>query len=113
MTEVCSLYEKGVPKCDATTPLLTEAALAEAMAELPDWQVSEDGTSISRRVAVKGFAKAVYLANLAAFLADRAGHHPDVSFGWGYCELRFTTHEAGGMTEGDVICAAKFDAALR
>jgi 4a-hydroxytetrahydrobiopterin dehydratase len=112
MTEVCALSEKGVPKCDANTPLLSEADLTAAMRELPEWQVSEDGMSIARRVSVKGFAKAVYLANLASFLADRAGHHPDVSFGWGYCELRFTTHEAGGLTEGDVICAAKFDAAL-
>jgi 4a-hydroxytetrahydrobiopterin dehydratase len=63
-------------------------------------------------VQVKGYAKAVYLANLGAFLADQAGHHPDVSFGWGYCKVRFTTHAAGGLTEGDVICAAKFDAAV-
>lgn len=110
MTEVCKLSERGVPKCDADTPLLSGAALSDAMRELPEWQVTDDGKSIRRRVTVKGFAKAVHLANLAAFLADRAGHHPDVSFGWGYCELRFTTHAAGGLTEADVICAAKFDA---
>lgn len=110
MTEVCALSEMAVPKCDASTPLLREPDLSDALRALPAWRLSEDGMSIGTRVEVKGFAKAVHLANLAAYLADRAGHHPDVTFGWGYCEVRFTTHAAGGLTEADVICAAKFDA---
>lgn len=109
MSDVCRLSERGVPKCDASTPLLEGSALTDAMAELPQWQLSGDGKSMSRRVEVKGFAKAVHLANVAAFLADRAGHHPDVAFGWGYCEVTFTTHAAGGLTEADAICAARFD----
>ena len=112
MTSVCSLSERGVPKCGADTPLLSRDEVERHLADLPDWRLAEDGRSISRRIEVKGFAKAVHLASLAAFLADRAGHHPDVAFGWGYCTLTFTTHEAGGLTEGDLICAAKFDAAL-
>jgi len=60
----------------------------------------------------KGYAKAVYHANLAAWLADREGHHPDVAFGWGYCEVTFTTHDLNGLSENDFICAAKLDRLL-
>ncbi len=74
-----------------------------------DWVLGAQGTLLTRRLTFKGYAKAVYHANLAAWLADQQGHHPDVSFGWGYCEITFTTHDVAGLTENDFICAAKLD----
>jgi len=35
------------------------------------------------------------------------GHHPDVSFGWGYCRVVFYTHKIKGLHENDFIMAAK------
>jgi len=85
------------------------ASEAEAlMAELDKSWVNT-GTALVRQLEFKGFAKAVYHANMAAYLGDAEGHHPDIRFGWGYCEVEFTTHDAGGLTENDFICAAKFD----
>ena len=96
--------------CSADTPVLDRDGAREKMAVLHgDWTLSQDGTTITRRISVKGFAKAVYLANLAAWMADRHGHHPDVAFGWGYCALSYTTHEAGGLSEADIACAREFD----
>ena len=86
---------------------------AEMVGELqPGWGLEESGTVLRRRLEFKGFAKAVYHANLAAWLADTQGHHPDIRFGWGYFEIDFSTHVAGGLTANDFICAAKFDALL-
>ena len=76
------------------------------------WTLAADAREIVRTIRCKGFAKAVYLANLAAFHADRLGHHPDVSFGFGYCKICYTTHDAGGLTENDFRCAVAFDALL-
>ncbi len=59
---------------------------------------------------MKGYAPAHMLANAAAFLAEREGHHPDISFGWGWCEVTFWTHTVGGLSDNDFICAAKLDA---
>ena len=83
--------------------------IAARLARLEDWTLSPDGRSILRRFAFKGFAKAVEMANLAAWLGNRMNHHPDVTFGWGYCEVRFSTHEAGGLTEADFACAARLN----
>jgi len=74
-----------------------------------DWKLDSSGKTMTRHFEFKGFAKAVYTANLAAFLADQQGHHPDVSFGWGYCRVLFTTHDIDGLSENDFICAARFD----
>lgn len=83
--------------------------IAARLARLEDWTLSPDGRSILRRFAFKGFARAVEMANLAAWLGNRMNHHPDVTFGWGYCEVRFSTHEAGGLTEADFACAARLN----
>lgn len=106
-----ALANRNCIPCEGGVSPLTPEAVAGMMAELDGWQL-DDGTAIRKRFEFKGFAKPVEMANLAAWLGNRQGHHPDISFGWGYCEVRFTTHAAGGLTENDFICAARLDALL-
>ncbi|MDA8870096.1 4a-hydroxytetrahydrobiopterin dehydratase [Rhizobiaceae bacterium] len=107
------LKERTCKACDGSAPLLTEEQIADFKSKLhKDWVLDEDQISLSRRLAFKGFAKAVYAANLAAFISDKEGHHADVAFGWGYCNITYTSHELGRLSENDFICAAKMDAAL-
>jgi 4a-hydroxytetrahydrobiopterin dehydratase len=108
MNTTCNLTDKHCVPCEGGVPPLTEAEVAALKAELhADWVT--DGVKLVRRIEVKGFAKPVYTANAAAYLGDKEGHHPDVAFGWGYCEVTFTTHAIGGLSENDFICAAKLD----
>lgn len=72
-----------------------------------DWQI--DGQRLVRRFTFKSFARAAQMANLAAWLGERLGHHPDVAFGWGYCDIAFTSHEAGGLTDSDFAAARRLD----
>jgi len=106
------LADRHCVPCQGGTPPLPREAIKEALADLPGWTLSADGTTITRRLTFKGFAKALQTANVAAWAGDREGHHPDIRFGWGYCEVSYTTHEAGGLTENDFICAAKLDRIL-
>ena len=99
--------------CSAATPRLPLAQCQTRMAGLhPDWQLDPEASRITRRFAFKGFAKAHGLANLAAWFAERTGHHPDIAFGWGYCSLTYQTHEIGGLSEVDFDTAARLDALL-
>ena len=98
---------------DSEFPCLTPEEAAKGLSRLnSDWALDASGTSIERTIPCKGFAKAVYLANLAAFHADRQGHHPDVTFGFGYCKVSYTTHDVGGLSENDFRCAVALDALL-
>ncbi len=99
--------------CSADTPH-TKGDVAKALLSKlsPDWHLVGDGTALERRISFNGYAKSTYFAGLAVWLADTCGHHPDVSFGWGYFTIRYTSHEAGGLTKADFDCAAKFDAVL-
>ncbi len=107
---ICDLSDKTCEPCQGGIPPMDAREVRATMSQLsPAWQVVNDGKSLLLRLEFKGFAKAVYHANLAAYLGDAEGHHPDIRFGWGYCEIEFTTHEADGITQNDFICAAKFD----
>ncbi len=108
-----NLADKTCEPCLGGIPAVSAERVEKLRADLhSDWTLAVDGQSLTRRLEFKGYAKAVYHANLAAWLADQQGHHPDVAFGWGYCEITFTTHEADGLTDNDFICAAKFDRML-
>ena len=65
------------------------------------------GHAISREWRFRNFARAAELANLAAWQAEAANHHPDIAFGWGFARVTFTTHSAGGVTMNDLIMAAR------
>ena len=73
------------------------------------WQISDDGKALVRRYSFKSFAKTMLFVNLLAAVADKHNHHPDAAFGWGYCHVTFTTHDADGLTELDFSCAELLD----
>jgi 4a-hydroxytetrahydrobiopterin dehydratase len=47
--------------------------------------------------------------NALAHIANSEDHHPDLEVGYNYCRVRYWTHAVGGLSENDIICAAKVD----
>ena len=47
--------------------------------------------------------------NQVGKISEEEGHHPDISFGWGYAKVTITTHAIEGLSENDFILAAKID----
>lgn len=92
---------------------MTRTMTTEEAAALPEgWTLAEDGTSISRRWRFPDFAAALARTALVGKVAEARNHHPDIRLGWGYCEVRFTTHDAGGLTRADLDAAAAVEAAI-
>jgi 4a-hydroxytetrahydrobiopterin dehydratase len=50
--------------------------------------------------------------NAVAWIAHEQDHHPDLEVGYSRCRLRYSTHDVGGLSRNDFICAAKVDALL-
>jgi 4a-hydroxytetrahydrobiopterin dehydratase len=42
-------------------------------------------------------------------LAEMQGHHPDISFGWGWAKISWQTKKIKGLHANDFIMAAKTD----
>ncbi len=90
--------------------MLTDAQLASALAELPEW--ANEGAAIRRVVELRDFMAAIALVNRVAELAESANHHPDIDIRWNRVTLVLTTHSEGGVTDLDVALAAQIDAAV-
>ncbi len=55
------------------------------------------------------FLKSQNFVNNVGKISEEENHHPDISFGWGYAEIKITTHAIKGLSENDFILAAKID----
>ena len=76
---------------------------------LPGWELLPDGKWISQRFTFTDFLSALDFVNKAGALAEEAGHHPDITLGWGYAVFTLQTHDAGGLTEKDFSLAEKIN----
>ena len=74
-----------------------------------NWQLALDAASIQREFRFKDFFRTMSFVNAVAHVANIEDHHPDLEVGYNYCRVRFTTHAIGGLSENDLICAAKID----
>ena len=99
-----TLAEKKCTPCRGGVPRLT---LAEA--EPPNWELRDDGHRIERTFHFSNFRAALNFVRNVGELAETEGHHPDVSFGWGYATISPRTKKIKGLHENDFIMASKID----
>ena len=95
-----------------TTPgaLLSETAVAAELARTPGWQRA--GARIEKVYRFPGFKEAMFFVNGVAALAERTGHHPDITIHWSTVTLSLWTHSDGGLTGKDFALARAVDAAF-
>src|ERR1700742_2439563 len=91
-----------------------EAGQVETLlAEVPGYQVNEKRAEISKEYSFKNFYETIAFVNAIAYIANQEDHHPDLAVSYNKCKVSFSTHDAGGLTENDFICAAKVNALIR
>lgn len=103
------LAEKHCNDLPSDFTALTAAEVTALGAELSDAWAAQGATLVCK-IKTKNFSRALMLTNAIGYVAEDQGHHPDVKLGWGYVEVAFTTHDVGGLSEKDFICAAHIDA---
>lgn len=86
----------GVP-----TRLLTDSPEIRA---LVGWEV-RDPDGLCRTFDFADYAATRVFVNAVADLAEAENHHPELVFGYNRCEVRWSTHDVGGVSTFDVICA--------
>ena len=89
---------------------LTEASIRELLPQLPGWELVENGHALTRTFNFKDYYRTMSFVNALAHVANAEDHHPDLSVHYDRCVVRFSTHDVGGLSENDFICAAKADA---
>ena len=102
------LASKTCVPCRGGTPPLKGEELDDLRRQVPEWEVVEEH-HLRRRFRFKNFREALDFVNRVGELAEEQGHHPNVTFGWGYAEVTIFTHKIDGLTESDFILAAKIN----
>jgi 4a-hydroxytetrahydrobiopterin dehydratase len=106
MTELAG---KTCTACRGGEPPLDRAEAERYLRETPGWALLDQGTRIERTFKLKNFREALALVNRIGELAEEEGHHPDITFGWGYVTVSLHTHKIKGLHENDFIMAAKIN----
>ena len=83
--------------------------MQHGLVQAPDRSLMDDATRIEWRCRFKDFGEAFTFVARAAELAEAEGHHPDITFGWGYATVSLRTKKIKGLHENDFIMAAKLD----
>ncbi|MEX0587336.1 MAG: 4a-hydroxytetrahydrobiopterin dehydratase [Patescibacteria group bacterium] len=71
-----------------------------------DWEVVEEH-HLKKRFTFPDFKTALAFVNKVGAMAEEIGHHPEISFGWGFAEIQIYTHKINGLHEADFVFAAK------
>jgi 4a-hydroxytetrahydrobiopterin dehydratase len=103
------LAEKSCVPCRGGIPPLGFDEAEALHQQAPDWELLDRATRIERTYRFKNFRDAFAFVERAAGLAESEGHHPDISFGWGYATVSLHTKKIKGLHENDFTMAAKLD----
>jgi 4a-hydroxytetrahydrobiopterin dehydratase len=87
---------------------ITAPQLAAKLATIPDWRhLTRD--AVTREFVLKNFVEAFAFMTEIALVAEKSNHHPEWSNVYNRVVITLTTHDAGGLTEKDVVLARQID----
>jgi 4a-hydroxytetrahydrobiopterin dehydratase len=115
--------EKAVKAVPASTPLheahcrplkgaehkiaATEVKLL--LKQLPGWKLIDKGEAIEKTYTFKNYYRTLAFVNALAWIAHGEDHHPDLGVHYNKAVVRYSTHDVGGLSMNDFICAAKVE----
>jgi len=103
------LADKECTPCKAGTLPLAGTELKKLYNELRNgWRVV-DYHHLEKDLEFKHYLTSVAFTQEVAELAEKAGHHPDITLSYDELRLVIYTHEIDGLHENDFILAAKID----
>ena len=105
-----TLAAKNCTPCQGGMPPLGDSDVQRFLQATPGWAAMDQNRRIERRFKFDNFKTALAFVEKVGRLAEEEGHHPDISFGWGWAVVCWQTKKIKGLHENDFIMAAKTDA---
>ena len=91
---------------------LDAAQAATLLRQLAGWELHAHGKAIAKDFRFADFHHTLGFINAVGFMANQEDHHPDIEAGYGHCRVLWSTHDVGGLSLNDFICAARIEALL-
>ena len=105
------LSKKCVP-CEGGILPFDISEIHKYQKKVDGWDIISDEKKIfflNKKFSFINFLESQKFINEVGRISEQEGHHPDIIFGWGYAEIKITTHAIEGLSENDFILAAKID----
>ncbi len=91
---------------------LTQEECSAALAQLPSWTLTREGSAIFRKFEFGDFVEAFAFMTGVAMLAEKADHHPEWFNVYNRVEITLTTHDADGLSQRDIAMAKAIEALI-
>ena len=107
-----NLKDKKCAPCEGGVLPFDISEIHKYQKKVDGWDILKDKKEIFfliKKFSFKNFIDSQKFINKVGEVSENEGHHPDISFGWGYAEIKITTHAIEGLSENDFILAAKID----
>ena len=105
------LNKKCIP-CESGILPFDISEIHKYQKKVDGWNIAKNEKKIyflEKKFVFKNFEESQNFVNLVGKISEEEGHHPDISYGWGYAKINITTHAIEGLSENDFILAAKID----
>ena len=109
MTE---LFKKKCEPCEGGVMPFDISEIHKYQKMVDGWNIIKDKKDIyflEKQFSFKNFLDSQKFVNAVGKISEEEGHHPEITFGWGYAKINITTHAIEGLSENDFILAAKID----
>ena len=106
------LADKKCIPCEGGIPSFDIGEIHKYLKKVDGWDVKSDDEKtyyLIKEFKFNNFLESQNFIDKVGKISENEGHHPDISFGWGYAEIKITTHAIEGLSENDFILAAKID----
>jgi 4a-hydroxytetrahydrobiopterin dehydratase len=106
------LLKKKCMPCEGGVIAFDISEIHKYQKKVDGWDLVKDEKNIcflEKKFTFKNFLESQNFVNQVGKISEIEGHHPDISFGWGYAKVTITTHAIEGLSENDFILAAKID----
>tara|TARA_Y100001958_G_scaffold156916_1_gene150685 strand:+ start:676 stop:1080 length:405 start_codon:yes stop_codon:yes gene_type:complete len=110
--DMSELAKKKCIPCEGNIPPFDKSEIHKYLKKVDGWDVQsnqEESFFLIKEFYFDNFLESQKFVNKVGDIAEKENHHPDISFGWGYCKVKIYTHAIKGLAESDFILAAKID----
>jgi 4a-hydroxytetrahydrobiopterin dehydratase len=106
------LIKKKCVPCEGGVIPFDISEIHKYQKKVDGWDIIKNNENIfflEKKFTFKNFLESQKFVNKVGQISEEEGHHPEISFGWGYAKINITTHAIKGLSENDFILAAKID----
>jgi 4a-hydroxytetrahydrobiopterin dehydratase len=89
--------------------ILSPEDINDHIQALEGWSKPEGSDEIEKTFSFKNYHHTMAFVNAVAWIAHKQDHHPDMQVGYNSCNVVYSTHSAGGITELDIEAAKQIE----